>query len=191
MIPTPPTFANWDEEQLWALANLPKGFPNLLPNGFKREDVTSPWVIHYNCVAYAAKDETRWWWPSPLFPGAMYTHWPPALPRETTPTVENFFRAFEILGYKECSDGKPEFGFEKVAIYVDSNDVPTHMARELGDGIWQSKLGNLQDIQHHNLDGLEGSYGTAQYFMRKPLAGHSSFGRLANRLLRRLGLTKQ
>lgn len=183
MIPPPPVFATWDEEQQWAFENLPKGFPNLIRNGFTKDDVTSPWVIHYNCVGFAAKDETRWWWPAPLFPGAMYMHWPEGLPRENTASVQNFYSAFETLGFKICSDGKSEKGFEKVAIYVDSSNIPTHMARELGDGVWQSKLGSFQDIRHHTLDSVETRvYGKAKYFMKKRLDDKRLLKRILNKL---------
>lgn len=37
---------------------------------------------------------------------------------------------------------------------------PTHMARQLPDGTWSSKLGPNEDITHFTLDALE-SYGRA------------------------------
>ncbi len=45
--------------------------------------------------------------------------------------------------------------FEKIAIYVDTDGVPTHAARQLPDGSWTSKLGDWEDIQHQTLEALE------------------------------------
>ena len=72
--------------------------------------------------------------------------------------------------YKVCETGQSEPGVEKIAIYVDDNDVPQHVARQLPDGNWTSKLGKGEDIQHDSLDGLEGDlYGkVAIFMMRRP-----------------------
>lgn len=174
MLPPLQSFATWEEEKQWAFAALPLEWTGLPGTGFQLDDITSPWTIDYNCIAYAAKDFTQPWWPMPLWIIAQYGlrfyHWPPGLPREDTATVENFFRAFETLGYKRCRSGKHQRGYEKVAIYVDASNVPQHMARELGDGVWYSKLGDYQDIRHHGLEGAEcATYGQAKYFMRKRL----------------------
>lgn len=48
-------------------------------------------------------------------------------------------------------------GYEKVALYVDNAGIPTHMARQLPNGEWTSKLGQLEDISHNDLDALEGT----------------------------------
>jgi hypothetical protein len=62
------------------------------------------------------------------------------------------------------------------------------MARELGDGIWYSKLGDEQDIRHYVLTAVESpTYGEAKYFMRKPLEGYPMWKRAAGRILRLLG----
>ena len=158
-----------EQEKHDAFAILPPIFTKLIPSGFTLADVTSEGTARYNCIAYAAKDESQPWWPMPH--GSLrYFYWPPGLPRQSVPTKENFFRAFEGLGYKKCKSRKYNPKFERVVLYVDNNDVPTHMARELGDGIWYSKLGNEQDIRQHTFDAVENQiYGTAKYFMRKRL----------------------
>ena len=44
------------------------------------------------------------------------------------------------------------------------------MAREIGNGVWYSKLGDEQDIRHHVFDAVENEiYGEARYFMSRPL----------------------
>jgi hypothetical protein len=171
-------------EKQEALIALPQIFPKLSHTRFTLDDITSEKTEGYNCIAYAAKDESRPWWPAPRWLSLRYYYWPDCLPREHPATVENFFKAFEMLGYEWCQNGKRELGFEKVAIYVDPYGVPTHMAREPGDGVWYSKLGDLQDIRHHVLEALENqAYGKAAYFMRKPLEGYPRWKRSLGKLL--------
>lgn len=178
----------WLLEKRQAVIDLPQIFPRLNDAEFGLDDVTSRKTPNYNCIAFAAKDENQPWWPMPDrpgIPGLLYYYWPEGLPRERPATVGNFIRAFETLDYRQCRDGKPEWGYEKVAIYVDKNDVPTHMARELGDGIWYSKLGDEQDIRHHILSAVENAdYGEAKYFMRKPLEGYPRWKRTVGRVVR-------
>jgi hypothetical protein len=183
------TWLDWDDEKRWAFAALPQICQNLLAAGFTINDVTSPYTIDYNCIAYAAKDETQPWWPMPLSNPARYYHWPEGLPREDPATVGNFLNAFGRLGFRQCNDGRHEQGYEKVAIYVKPNDEPTHMARELGDGVWFSKLGDYQDIRQHSVDAVEMvAYGEARYFMRKRLDGYGIWGKLKKLLLNLSGL---
>lgn len=135
--------------------------------------VMSPQTPEYNCMAWAAGDPTRWWWPD----AAGDYYWPPGVPREVT--VEAFIAAFALLGYelREAGDEALEPGYEKVAIYA-KDDKPTHAARQLQTGAWTSKCGRLEDITH-TLEGLEGSrYGTPTVVMRRrrstpPTAAHS------------------
>lgn len=183
MLPPPPTGVTWDEEKQWASTYLHRGWPKLSQAGFTINDVTSRWTIKYNCIAFAAKDETQPWWPVPPGASPRYYYWPPGLPLEEN--VRSFLAAFATLGFEQCQTSGHEFGYEKVALYVDAYDSPKHMARELGDGIWYSKLGDYQDIRHHALDGVENAvYGQAKYFMRKRVAGISKWAILKNRLKR-------
>ena len=81
---------------------------------------------------------------------------------------------FESLGYRECANDTSETGFEKVAIYVNGEGLPTHAARQLENGNWTSKLGYWQDIEHASLRALENAplmdslYGTVALLMRRP-----------------------
>lgn len=48
------------------------------------------------------------------------------------------------------------------------HEKPTHVARQLDDGKWTSKLGSNEDIIHHTLDGLEGEkYGQVTTIMTR------------------------
>jgi hypothetical protein len=128
--------------------------------------VMSPQTPEYNCIAWAAGDPTRWWWPD----AAGDYYWPPGVPREET--VEAFIAAFARLGYelREAGDRALEPGYEKVAIYA-KDDKPTHVARQLQTGAWTSKCGRLEDIGHA-LEGLEGCrYGSPAAVMRRRQMG--------------------
>jgi len=150
-------------------------FENLGEHDYDQNDV-SPEDVDYNCIAWAAGEKHRRWWPTKL--GGYW--WPPQLPQEEE-TQENFIRAFELLGYRVCKNGNLESGIQKVAMYVDVKGVPTHMARQTGSGIyiWWSKCGDFQDIKHNALLALEGEklkngesgYGRATVFLHRRTDG--------------------
>ena len=113
---------------------------------------------NYNCIAWAAEDTSRVWWP-----GLAY--WPAGVPEEVT--LSAFVEAFGTLGYLPCDSGEPEPGFEKVAIYIKSGK-PTHASKQLQTGRWTSKLGRSELIEH-DLDALEGdAYGHIAQILRRP-----------------------
>ena len=77
--------------------------------------------------------------------------------------------AFRVLGYEECDDGSLEDEYQKIALYADDSGTPTHAARQLADGAWTSKLGELADIVHATVDDVNGPlYGAPVQFMRRP-----------------------
>lgn len=139
---------------------IEKSFPNLQRSGYS---ITSPATIDYNCIAWVADDTEIWWWPDPQYG----YYWPSGILR--TETIETFIEAFKLLGYTKCEDHKYENGFEKIAIFADSNGKPTHAARQLSSGKWTSKLGRAEDIEHHSLEGIEGSdYGSVTIILKRP-----------------------
>jgi len=128
----------------------------------------SPATPGYNCIAFAANEDFRWWWP---IPENLY-YWPANTPKEET--LEAFVKAFETLGYVVCDNDNLEHRFEKVAIYVDELGKPTHAARQLRNGKWISKLGNHIDVEHElnclreyvqNIDGTD--YGTVAVVLKR------------------------
>lgn len=121
--------------------------------------ITSPATEHYNCVAWAAADAERWWWPA-----ASY-FWPSAAPWEAS--IPAFTTAFISLGYELCVDASHEADYLKVALFA--NDYgPSHAARELANGDWTSKLGSFVDITHP-LTALEGAtYGRVVQVLKRP-----------------------
>lgn len=139
-------------------------FPGLAASNYV---VISPAMRDYNCIAWAASDVAKWWWPDPDSSNdAIF--WPASIAREET--IDAFTAMFATLGYTPCSTEDAEPGFEKVALFAIA-DIPTHAARQLATGRWTSKLGFLEDIEHelHALSGTE--YGTIVLVMRRPIRG--------------------
>jgi hypothetical protein len=137
--------------------------PNLTDSNSKQ---TSPATEQYNCIAWAAGDNTKWWQPTEGVP-FYKPYWPPGVPREVT--VNAFVTAFNLLGYEVCGTFELEDNYLKVVLYA-KDGTPTHMARQLSDGRWASKLGPLQDIEHLNLNDVSGpTYGAPYIFFRKPI----------------------
>ena len=85
--------------------------------------------------------------------------------------------ALSTAGYVLCDDGVLEEGVEKVALYGVGN-VFMHVARQLSNGRWTSKLGVSYDIEHE-LEALTSSanvgggvqYGEVVAFMCRGRAG--------------------
>jgi hypothetical protein len=134
-------------------------FPNLAASDAEKK---SPDVPDYNCIAWAAGEVNKRWWPR-----ASGCYWPPGIRADST--LEAFIEAFNTLGYVSCVGGDLELGYEKVAIYTFNNQVK-HMARQLSNGRWSSKLGEYENIEHE-LDDLTSNhsdgYGEVTAFMRR------------------------
>jgi hypothetical protein len=131
-------------------------FPGLQQDGYVP---TSPSDVLYNCVAHAAAQPNRWWWPTGRY------FWPPGIRRAES--IDAFISAFRTLGYAPCADGDLQPDLEKVAIYA-KNGKPTHVARQLPSGRWTSKLGDHIDIEHATPGALAGNhYGHPVQFMER------------------------
>lgn len=148
------------EEHVDSNVSPHKWLPNAFP-GLSREPcaITSPKSGSYNCIAWAAGDSRRWWWPHDYY-------WPEGCSREET--ISAFIQAFDTLGYSPTDNGGLVDGVEKVALYA-IEDTPTHAALQLDNGWWTSKLGTGVDICH-TLTGLEASslYGNVSLFLERP-----------------------
>ena len=131
-------------------------FPNL-----SDYQITSKRDRKYNCIALAAEDNQRWWWPDPK----NQKYWPPDIPRQET--LEAFIVVFENLGYVTCDNSNYQSGYEKIAIFVNDQGKPKHAAKQLPNGRWNSKLGECHDIEHV-LEEIEGqTYGKVAIIMRR------------------------
>jgi len=126
---------------------------------------TSPATDDYNCAAWAAGTTDNWWWPS-----EWPCYWPSTAPLEVT--LQAFVAAYATLGYLECENADLEDGIEKIAIYADAQQTPTHVARQLVNGKWTSKLGELKDIEHSTLQDIaNGIYGSPAKLMKRSRHG--------------------
>lgn len=139
--------------------------PKLADSAYK---VTSDETNQYNCIAWAVGDTTEWW--SPVTDAGHY--WPIPAPQQAT--LEIIQAGFEHEGFGSCDDGSLVEGMEKIALFADERTW-THVARQLPDGRWTSKLGSDCDIEH-DLEALEGfddgpdiyRYGRVVAFMSRP-----------------------
>jgi hypothetical protein len=141
--------------------------PNLGPNNSEK---TSDSTIDYNCMAWVMGVKDKW-----------MDHW-------------NYFQATfgfdpntadhtaigyaDILvkhyGFEHCDDDEYEEGFDKVALYENNIGEWSHIAIRLKDGKWSSKLGDLEDITHDNLDVIAGGvYGHPVLYMKRPKANNA------------------
>ena len=139
--------------------SLEEIIPGLALSGY---EITSEPSDVYNCIAWAAGDDTDWWdW----HPGA---YWPEPVPRRRE--VEYLIMVFEHLGYEVCDNGNLEAGYDKVAVYA-CNGLWEHAARQLADGRWTSKLGRDVDITHPTPESLAGDiFGNVHCIMRRQSA---------------------
>ncbi len=135
-------------------------FPRLRGTTYR---ITSPASDVYNCIAWAASDTEHWWWPG----DPARTYWPLGVPH--LETLEAFRDAFATLGYVICEQADLEPGFEKIALFVDADGIPTHAARQLRDGTWTSKLGMSEDIQHALEDLTGAAYGSVVQILKRVL----------------------
>lgn len=141
-------------------AELEQSFPNLLEDDYQ---ITSPKDAGYNCMAWAVGDTSHFWYDVKV----RGYYWPPGA--GSADAVEGWKSAFAIHGYTDAESGNLEQGLEKVAIYVDADGNPTHVARQTETGEWTSKLGKDYDIRHATLNALEGDeYGKVAVIMQRP-----------------------
>lgn len=134
-------------------------FPNLRSLPYS---IQSPRTRQYNCFAWAAgRNDIRW------EPDRMQQfYWPPQAPRSFS--IQAFVEAYRTLGFAPCDDTSFEPGFEKIAFYATPDLRVKHAARQLSNGLWTSKLGDIEDIEHL-LDGLSGAqYGAVVQILKRP-----------------------
>ena len=134
---------------------LEQEFPGLHA-GYK---ISSPKSFNNNCLAWALGDKQRWW------EKGRGCYWPDN--ELDDDTVAGWIRIFELSGYETSEGFDLEDGFERVAIFADRNG-PTHVARQMDNGEWTSKLRKGNDTEHRTAHALEGDiYGTIIQVIRR------------------------
>ena len=133
-------------------------------------DETSSESPKYNCIAWAAGDDSRWWWPD----SQNLYFWPQNSPRQET--VDAFVAVFASLGFCVCDNSAVEDGYEKIAIFAKGGKA-THAARQITTGNqagrWTSKMGKNIDLVH-DLEAASGpAYGEVRVIMRR-LGSHTN-----------------
>ncbi len=135
---------------------LAAAFPRLAREGY--EIVGEP-TRGYNCVAYAAGDNKKWW----DFTETRY--WPDYATR--TDRMEGLIEVFTGLGFQRCRGNSHEGGYVKVALY-EEHGVWKHAALQTPTGRWRSKLGEGPLIEHLRPESLTGEvYGNPTIHMRR------------------------
>jgi hypothetical protein len=84
-----------------------------------------------------------------------------------------YIEYFESRGFVLCENGILETGIQKIAIFEKDNEFK-HVAIQLENGYWSSKMGDFEDIVHYELNAVEGypykrkSFGKVAYYMKRP-----------------------
>lgn len=137
--------------------------------------------VNYNCIAWAGQVDYEFWWPEVIpynkLDGIKY-NWPFHI--TNSDKLEYFIELFSHLGYTEESDNvsNEHPNYRKIALFIKEDKLNpnrltcecTHAARQLRNGLWASKLGSIEDIEHSNPYDLEGNlYGKIAIILKKNL----------------------
>ena len=147
------------------IGNISIRLPGLDASDFA---ITSTKTEEYNCIAWALKEDDRWWSHNDL----LGHYWPEGVRRAGT--VSAYQAALATEGFEICDSGEVVDGVEKIALFA-AGDEFTHVARQLPNGRWTSKLGRDCDIEHE-LEALVAArspmpsyrYGEVVAFMQRP-----------------------
>jgi hypothetical protein len=140
---------------VFALSNYRKEahFPQLGGNDFTFE---SPKDEDYNCVAWIQETRDDWI----QFKDAN---------GNLDVNLNRYVEYFKELSYEISDDKILQDGIVKIAIYYDkATNEFKHVARQLSDGRWASKLGDWEDIIHLSPEVLLGkTYGNSLLLMQR------------------------
>lgn len=120
-----------------------KFYPNLFVDSYHK---TSEETKDYNCVAWilGKQDES--------VDLCLDDEGEPIPDFDPTPAPYiEYFKKFGFILYEEA--GLIE-GIEKIALYQGREDYFEHVAKQLPNGNWTSKVGEFEDIEHYTLEAL-------------------------------------
>ena len=123
-------------------------------------EITSEPTTNYNCVAWAQ--------------GINYRTVDLSLDENEEPllypdlTCLTYIEYYEKEGFELCDSPEWEENYEKIAIYERHGETFEHVSRQLKEGVWTSKLGDWEDVEH-TLEALQSEdyYGFPTWFMKK------------------------
>ena len=153
-------------------SEIEASFPKLSQGYYK---ITSKKSKLYNCIAWAGGDDQHWWEAtSSAFNVGPYVRmrdrtyfWPVGILQDGSLLAH--VQLYSLYGYEVCADGVQEPGFEKLALFIKNGSI-SHAARQSENGVWTSKLGPEEDIEHKTPELLVGrTYGIIAQFLRRPL----------------------
>lgn len=127
-------------------AAIEEHFPNLINE--QNFEIKSLLTEDYNCIAWVQEIDDDWI--QIVEPDGKLVF-----------AAKRYLDYFKNLGYVETPNKELESGVSKIAIYIDtSTDRFKHVAKQMEDGRWKSKLGDWEDIEHDVAETLIGkSYG--------------------------------
>lgn len=137
-------------------------------------EITSPKALTYNCVAWSLGIDSHWVEPYLPFGAKVmpWAVWPNT--EDQGLAIKTYVKMFRGEGFVKASRGNLEVGFDKIVIYWDkASENFTHVARQMDDGRWWSKLGRASDVQHVKPDtlgpiGSPSGYGEVWGYMKRP-----------------------
>lgn len=134
-------------------------YPNLTEKNYRK---TSDATINYNCVSWVFGNKNEWK-DFYLLPNYEYNE---------DLSCNDYIKHFSRNGFKLCNDGDYEKGKQKIALYENRAGEFTHVAMQLSETEWTSKLGEFEDIAHLGFESLEGTghkdrCGKVLYFMER------------------------
>jgi hypothetical protein len=128
--------------------------------------VTSAPDDTYNCVGWVFRELDAYYAPDLKWPADV----PP--PDDPDQDLDAYVALFASRGYSVCGTPDVEYGFLKIALYAKDHAFH-HVAKQLPNGEWSSKLGEAHDLRHEHLEALEGDTvyfkgAVASVFMKRP-----------------------
>jgi hypothetical protein len=81
--------------------------------------------------------------------------------------ISTYISYFEQKNFVRTDNKEVEIGVTKIAIYFEGEEFK-HVARQLKNGKWTSKIGDWEDVEHDNIEILFGEfYGTQTIIMQR------------------------
>lgn len=119
--------------------------------------------LDFNCIAYSLDIFDRWC-------GASEKSWPYDILSRSS-KLDNYIKYYNLSEYNVCDNDKYEFGYDKVALYVDNSNYVNHASKQ-NENMWRSKLGESFIIEHE-LEWLTGfdadNYGNIGVILKRKL----------------------
>jgi hypothetical protein len=116
----------------------------------------------YNCLAWAAREKHRRW------DFAKGAYWPKGVKRASG--IAYLVGAFQAEGFSVCKKDdcqKYDSTADLIVVY-EKHRIGTHAARLLANGMWSSKLGDIEDVQHQTPEDVGGDeYGDPRVYMKR------------------------